>query len=266
MRTKSLITLALLFAVDAWKLHQRTWRKAVAFTLTLATFGLGTPLQSKAEDGGTNNIADQIKLVQAMQVENQRARLQTMDQEAMAKELQMKDGQLIARGTVTLLSDALNAKTNPMGYPDAMTLDGAYSDPASTMFVLCVGREGSVPLAAKAYPLNELKFPMVFEVESSDLLFPYTPEAWLASTNRADTIAVSVFITPDSVINRPNEHVRVGFALSDPVTIAGVLTRATAAVQIQTKLDSKLYTPEETALLTSVDNGLSSNKLANAKK
>jgi hypothetical protein len=97
----------------------------------------------------------------------------------------------------------------------------------------------------------------VFELKSdTDLLFPYTEEAWVQSTNAKDSIATTVILSSSNALSQPANNERYGFALSDPMTFAGVLTRSSATIGVSGKIDSNLYTKEEIALLAGVDKEL----------
>lgn len=50
-----------------------------------------------------------------------------------------------------------------------------------------------MPVAAKKYPAKDLKFPFIFELETKDLLFPYTADAWKERPQAKDTIAMYVY-------------------------------------------------------------------------
>jgi len=210
-----------------------------------------------ADDG----MAQQLAQIQAGETLKNQGRLDTDNGAALTRELQLKPYQLIARGIITLSSEGLDKSAFPLGYTDASMVDDKYAhkdlSKDASLIILGVGREGGAPLAAKKIPLDSIeKFPLVFSLETSDLLFPYTTQAWEESGNSKDTIAVSAFLTPGGVLAQPDNAVRVGFGLSDPVTMAGVLTRSTAQVRIQSKLDQKLYTAEEMTVLSAVDKGL----------
>lgn len=101
----------------------------------------------------------------------------------------------------------------------------------ATLFVLAVGREGP-PLAATKFKLKGLEFPVVFELTTdgkkweriekelnlflayysliilipfyyfrwTDLLFPYTADAYQKSNNAKDTIAVTTILTPAATL------------------------------------------------------------------
>lgn len=104
--------------------------------------------------------------------------------------------------------------------------------------------------------MKDITFPYAFEVLSEDLVFPYTKEAWLASSNSKDTIALTVIISPDNLLATPNAVERIGFALSEPVQVAGTFGRTTANINVNGKVDTKLYTEEEKTLLAGVDREL----------
>ena len=146
-------------------------------------------------------------------------------------------------------------KLFPYGLPDASSYDATFSNDKATLFVLAVGRDGP-PLAAQRILMKDIKFPYAFEVLSEDLIFPYTKEAWLASSNSKDTIALTVIISPDNLLATPNAVERIGFALSEPIQVAGTFGRTTANINVNGKVDTKLYTEEEKTLLAGVDREL----------
>ena len=250
-----------LASCTAWKVPTpRMVRTAVQ--KTIASVGLATlilPLVVMGEE--KNVLAQQLQLLQTKNSENQAVFLAQKDQEMLTKELLMADGQLIARGVIMITCDNIDQKVFPLGFISASDLDASFDSASSRLFVLAVGREGSIPLAAKSYPLKDLQFPLVWELEAKDLLFPYTKEAWLTSGNRADTIAVSAFITPNAKIGLPSSSVRVGFGLSDPLTMAGKLTRSSAQIRLGPgrPLDVSLFTQAEIDLLAAVDAGIERN-------
>lgn len=153
------------------------------------------------------------------------------------------------------LSITGDPKLFPYGLPDASSYDSTFSNEKATLFVLAVGRDGP-PLAAQRILMSEITFPYAFEVLSEDLIFPYTKEAWLASSNSKDTIALTVIISPDNLLATPNAVERIGFALSEPIQVAGTFGRTTANINVNGKVDTKLYTEEEKVLLSGVDREL----------
>lgn len=175
--------------------------------------------------------------------------------------IQYPEGKLIARGVVTLGAD--NSKGNPFGYSAATDYDPSYDNKDATLFLLAVGREGP-PLAARKLPAKDVKFPLVFELTTSDLIFPYTEDAWLKSTNSKDTIALTAIITPANRIAEPNDSERFGFGVSDPITFAGKLSRDSANINVEGKIDKGLFTPQEIAILSAVDTQL--ERLGTVKK
>ena len=88
-----------------------------------------------------------------------------------------------------------------------------------------------MPVAAKRMSLTDITFPYAFELNSDDLVFPYTPEAYLASENRKDSVALTVILSPDGLLaSTEGVRERIGFALSEPVLIAGTFGRTTANI------------------------------------
>lgn len=255
-----LVVLLALAATDAWKPMVK-FRKQLAKCAVIALASSAVPGLSVAAEGEPS-IASQLAAIQASEVLTNQGRLDAENGKALARELQLPQYELIARGIITLSKDKIDTNMYPIGFSDAGMVDDKYNDnEAASLVILGVGREGGAPLAAKKIPLKGLKFPYVFTLEASnDLLFPYTKKAWEDSNNSKDTVAISAFIVPQGKLAAPDSAVRVGFGLSDPVQMAGVLTRSTAQVKVLNKLDGKLYTDEEVQVLSTVDRGLADRK------
>ena len=114
-----------------------------------------------------------------------------------------------------------------------------------------------MPVAAKRMSLTDITFPYAFELNSDDLVFPYTPEAYLASENRKDSVALTVILSPDGLLaSTEGVRERIGFALSEPVQIAGTFGRTTANINVNGKIDTKLYSDSERKLLSEMDRQL----------
>ena len=117
-------------------------------------------------------------------------------------------------------------------------------------------REGQ-PVAAKRISVLDIKFPYAFELNSDDLVFPYTKEAYLASEQRKDSVALTVILSPDGrLASTEGVRERIGFAISEPVQIAGTSGRTTANIQVNGKVDTKLYSESERKLLSEMDKQL----------
>ena len=114
-----------------------------------------------------------------------------------------------------------------------------------------------MPVAAKRLSLKDISFPYAFELNSDDLVFPYTPEAYLASENRKDSVALTVILSPDGLLaSTEGVRERIGFALSEPIQVAGTFGRTTANIQVNGKVDTKLYSDSERKLLSEMDRQL----------
>ena len=119
----------------------------------------------------------------------------------------LKPYQLIAGGS-SLDWDGIDINRYPIGYSDATMIDQKYDgNKAASLIILGVGREGGAPCSEEV-PLLGLKFPYVFSLETEDLLFPYTQNAWEESGNSKDTIAVTAFISPSGVLATPDPAVK----------------------------------------------------------
>lgn len=237
---------------------------SVAVGLGLGLMITGPPLQSIAEEA---TFAQQLRAMQEVRTTQQRLRLEEEDHEMLTRELLMPEGALIARGVLTLESSKMNPETFPLGLETADALDPIFANPNARLFILCVGRESTTPLAAKSMPLAGLKFPLMYEVEDKDLLFPYTAQAWRESPGHLDTIAVSAFLTPEDKLSVPNPSIRVSFALNEPKNFAGKLTRGNADIKVGAALpvDTAKFTEEEVAVLKKVDDGIAKN-MGSSKK
>lgn len=167
------------------------------------------------------------------------------------KELQYPDGFLISRGSVILDSPG-SQSLYPLGLSKASDLDPVYSSDTASLFVLAVGREGP-PMAAKRYFLKDVTFPLVLELTTDDLLFPYTPEAWTKNANSKDSIAMTAIITASPTLSTSTGTERYGFAISDPIIFAGKPSRTSATMRVAGKIDKALYSDSERALLDSID-------------
>lgn len=200
------------------------------------------------------SLQDQLKVIQALQVQDQEKSLETQASQVLNKGATYVTGELIARGTVKLIPSGAGSDPSqfPFGLPNAASLDAAFDNDDATLFLTAVGREGP-PVAAKKYKLKDLKFPFIFEITTSDLIFPYTPDAWLKSSFSADIMAVTCILDVDGLLVTPSANDRFGFALSNPTALGGVFQRTEAKLDVSLKSDGRPYTPEEAELLGRVD-------------
>jgi hypothetical protein len=257
-------------STDAWLIPSKMMKSVAAVGLAAGLYGVpgGMMTPPSVYAAEEPSIASQLAAIQAGETLKNQGRLDSENGAALARELQLAPYQLIARGVISLSCDKIDNNMYPIGLPDASNIDDKYSSDnnEASLIILGVGREGGAPLAAKKVPVNDLKFPYVFTLETSDLLFPYNTQAWEDSANSKDTIAVSAFLTPTGKLSTPDAAVRVGFGLSDPMRMAGVVTRSSAQIKVANKLDGKLYTEEEVAVLSGVDEGIVKNAQAAAAK
>jgi hypothetical protein len=204
-----------------------------------------------------DGIAEQLKLYQTQQVSSMRARYENAESNAVKQELLYKPGELIARGAVMISSDYQQDKKNfPLGLETASQVDSNFDNPDATLYLIAVAKQDGVPMAVKKMKISELKFPIIFEIISKDLLFPYTEQAWADGPQSADSVVVTCIMSTIGDLSRPDPNTRLGFAVSEPVNIAGSLQRSTARIDVNTKVDTRLYTKDETELLTNVEAAL----------
>jgi hypothetical protein len=208
-----------------------------------------------------SSFANQLKLVQAQQVSAQQKAFEDAELQAINREIKWPEGRLIARGAVLLQPTGTDLSQFPLGVLDVSALDPVFSGDESSLFILGVGRDNLQPVAAKKIKLKDLTFPLMFELETADLIFPYNAESWTASSNSKDSIAVTCIISPGNKLSTPNTLNLIGFALSEPVNIAGSLQRSTARIFVNGRIDTNLYTKEEVTLLSGIDTALENKSL-----
>eukprot|EP01031_Cornospumella_fuschlensis_P041871 gene41871-51110_t len=216
-----------------------------------------TPL-GYADDN--DSLQDQLKEMQKEQVSQQVA---NFDEQRRAGDSSLKDGFVsrsqVAKAMVTLLptrSD-IDPTQYPLGLTEAVSLDSAFDSDEAALLCSAVGRQ-EAPVASKKFKLKDVKFPLFLEMTTKDLMFPYTPEAWLASPLSQDNIAVTCVLDPDGRLATPEASDRYGFGISDHLTDAdsGVVKRGEARVNINFKSDGRPYSSVELELLGRIDNEL----------
>ena len=118
-----------------------------------------------------SSFQDQLKVVQALQVEQQ---VNRVDEERKVEKKTNND--IIAKGLVALPASS-NEEVDPINFPlgfiEATSLDAQYGNKEATLIITAVGRSGP-PVAAAKYDLTKTKFPFYFEISTKDLIFPYT--------------------------------------------------------------------------------------------
>ncbi len=201
------------------------------------------------------SLSDQLKTLQSSQISSTKIRVETEESEAIARGLQYPSSYLIARGIITITQDERGDRS-PYGVPETYIVDPELGKDDTTLFVLAVGREGPPLAAKKILNANNLKFPYLVEITADDLLFPYTKSAWATSPNSADTIAMTAIISIDKSLSTSSSSDRLGFGQSEPTNIAGVSSRTTANLITNRKIDLSLYTKDEIALLSTIDDEL----------
>lgn len=211
------------------------------------------------------SLLEQLKVVQALQVEQQRSRVSEAREEELVRESGYERGRLIARGLVSLPSPGTSSPDFPLGYTEASTLDPVFRSEEARLILTAVGKQGP-PVAAKKYPLREVSFPFVFEITTDDLLFPYNAKIWESSPLSESSISVTCVLEPDGKLVTPEPQARFGFAISDPIKTKSpqdVFMRTDAKVSINLRSDGRPYSEAEVEMLSRVDSEL--NRLGDSK-
>jgi len=215
-------------------------------------------------------LADQLKVVQLLQVEKQKDKLDSSKKELANADALLDERELIAKGVVSISPPpdiGLDQSMYPLGYNKAALLDNAFSSPNAALILTAVGREGPPCAAKRITPLSKIDFPYAFEITSKDLLFPYTRDAWIKSPLSSDSIAVTAILDTDGKLTTPSETSRFGFAISDPKSFPvqpptyppsspPPFQRVDARIAINLKSDGKEYSSDDLALLSRIDNEL----------
>ena len=235
------------------------FQKVISSSIVAVIVGISPLLnvqQSLGDDSTTTtstvSLQEQLQNIAKLQLIEQQKQLEADELDALNRQIKYSEGKLIATGKIILGPET---SALPLGYSKPSLLSSELSDEKATLFILAVGRDGP-PLAAKRYTASEIKFPFVFEVLDTDLIFPYTPEAWRQSSNSKDTIAVTALLSPTNLLATPNPYTKVGFGLSQPLNIAGLISRSPAKVAVKDNVDTTLYSQEEIKLLSGVDTEL----------
>jgi hypothetical protein len=234
------------------------FQKVISSSIVAVIVGI-SPLinvqQSLGDDSTTTStisLQEQLQNIAKLQLLDQQKQLEQDELDALNRQIKYSEGKLIATGKIILGAET---PALPLGYSKPSLLSSELADDKATLFILAVGRDGP-PLAAKKYTVSDMKFPFVFEILDTDLIFPYTPEAWKQSSNSKDTIAVTALLSPTNLLATPNPYTKVGFGLSQPLNIAGLLSRSPAKLAVKDNVDTTLYSPEEIKLLSGVDTEL----------
>lgn len=239
---------------QSWEMGVKTAKKWISAACLASTL-VAVPMASHAVD-----LSDQLQVLRQQQIGVQKERYEDAEARAVKQELLYPQGSLLARGACLLFGDdAGSSQRNrefPLGYEYASQVDPAFDGEDATLFLISVGRADGSPCAVTKMHLKDLQFPFVFEVTTKDLVFPYTPEAWTSGTQVSDSVVVTAIMSPSSHLVDKHINTRLGFAISQPVTIAGSLQRSTARVTINTKVNTKMYSAQEIDLLRSLDEQL----------
>lgn len=229
-------------------------------------------------------LRDQLKVIQALQVDTQKSKLDAQQEASSQAALSREGGELVlAHGVISLIPPVgTDTTAYPLGFASARDLDAALGGDKASLILTTVGRTGP-PLAARRLALKGLEFPYVFDVTTADLLFPYNREIWESSKLSKDSVAVTAILDDDGLLVTPSSSSRFGFALADikpspsfqtrsppsetdsdapqrsTPPSAGVpttLLRTEAIIQINLRGSDKAYTPEEQDLLGRIDREL----------
>lgn len=162
-----------------------------------AIAGVRTVAPDRVQD---NTLADQLKVVQALQVERQ---MDTVRKQEASLKAMAEAEDTIATGIVALPPPAgqgIDASKYPLGYAKAVDLEGVFDADEAALVITAVPREGP-PFAAKAYKLKDIDFPFAFDLNTNDLIFPYTAGAWKESALSKDTIAITAILAPNGKLS-----------------------------------------------------------------
>lgn len=247
-------------------------------------FGITAPTIAAAAPD--TSLRDQLRVLQVLQVDDQNRKLQAGEEDSKSKKNFEAGEVVLVHGTVSLIPPVgVDTTQYPLGYSRARDLEASLSANKACLILTAVGREGP-PLAAKKYnQLDDLEFPLVFDITTKNLIFPYTKEAYLKSKVGEDSLAVTAVLDEDCLLTTNSATSHFGFALSDPKPVTSFKTinredllledgpisatglaatpksdgllRTQANVAVRLKSDGKQYNDEETDMLSRIDRELS---------
>ena len=179
------------------------------------------------------------------------------------------DNYLIARGSITIQS-LKNKLQYPFGDLHAYDSNPSLESEKASLFLIAVGKEGP-PFAAKRLALSQLSFPLVFELTTDDLLFPYTPDAYAKSANSQDTVVVTAVLTKGDDLGQIVGNEEFGYGLSEFTTFAGKKIRGEAKLVIDPSLFGKYskkapLKDDERQLFQSISNAIQRKELGSRIK
>ena len=190
-------------------------------------------------------VEEQLRVFQTEQTAAQKKRLEIEEQNELRRDSVTKD--LIAKGVISL----------PSNFPDATVLfPEAFDTINATIFVSVFARTGP-PVAALRIPLKQkggiVQFPLAFEVTSRDLLFPLTPEAWITDARNKGEMGIAATIDSDGKIATGDTKDLIGFGISKPVPIGGVLEMTSPTIELDVRTKFRGYSPDQVVLLDRID-------------
>jgi hypothetical protein len=170
-------------------------------------------------------LEDQLKVVQALQVETQI--------DSVNKQRQVERGSsdieqtLIATGIVAIpppSGSGIDSTQYPLGYGKVAMLDEVFDNKNAALIITAVPRNGP-PFAAKIIRnLKGVSFPAPFAITTDDLLFPYTEKAWKSSPNSKAPISLTAILDEDGRLSTPSDKARFGFATAPVQTGSSAAT------------------------------------------
>ena len=128
-----------MFAIIRSKIHR------VAKTLVGVGIGtIGVPFSATA----AQTLQEQLKVLQALQTEEQIIRVQKVEKSVDVESLDFLDEQKIVRGLITLAPFGVDDSSKyPLGFTSASLLNPQFDSNNAALFVTAVGRDGP-PVAA----------------------------------------------------------------------------------------------------------------------
>ena len=225
-----------------------------------------------------STLQDQLKVLQLLQVEGSGESSQRNTPPP-----QVSAETVLARVSVALPSPGGSVDA-PVRYTRAAELDQSFSGDKACLFVTASGADGA-PLAAKKFiELGSVSFPLVFDLTTNDLLFPYNQGIYLKSKAAKSSLAVAAILDEDCKLATNSDISRFGFAFADikpldtfqtiergavwledgPTSNTGMkltprsdgLLRTEAAVTVRLRSDGKAYNQQELDILSRIDSQL----------
>ncbi len=233
----------------------RNFLRPVCFAGIIACNSLQAPASIFALDE-TTTLQEQLSVVEDSQIKEQITHLDLQRKFDTSLRPDFQSGSQVAKAVIEIAAaDGLTTQF-PLGITSPETGDAKYTE-STAVICTAIGKEGP-PVAARKFHITNTPFPIFVELNTEDLLFPYTKDAWISSPLNKDNTAMTCVLDTDGKLQTASITDRYGFAISDPIIENDVLRRNEAEISLKSQPSGMPYTDSELAILKNLDEELES--------